>query len=202
MWTQPLSIHTTQRWAILSLLSFSVLISAQPLNADSVESLARQVADLEATLARIRGDDPYIVIDTARNRLTIRQNSSVVRTATCATGSGKVLLGKAGETWNFLTPRRVFSVTKKTRNPIWKKPVWAFVEKNRDAPVLPWAFERLDPNTLGAYALELENSYAIHGTLYPALLGRHITHGCVRLGDDDLAMAFTVVHVGTPVYVF
>ena len=69
----PLSIHTTQRWAILSLLSFSVLISAQPLNADSVESLARQVADLEATLARIRGDDPYIVIDTARNRLTIRQ---------------------------------------------------------------------------------------------------------------------------------
>ena len=113
-----------------------------------------------------------------------------------------MLFGPKGETWNFRTPHRVFSVTKKTRNPVWKKPAWAFVEKNEDAPVLPWAFERLDPTTLGAFALELENSYAIHGTLYPALLGRHITHGCVRLGDEDLSAAFGLVRVGTQVFVF
>lgn len=190
------------RSAILSLWGLLMLLALTPLCANNDDLLARQVADLEAKLARIRGNDPYIVIDTARNRLTIRRDDEIIRESSCATGSGKVLLGKTGETWNFLTPRRVFSVTKKTRNPIWKKPVWAFVEKNREAPVLPWAFERLDPNTLGAYALELENSYAIHGTLYPSLLGRHITHGCVRLGDEDLETAFQVVSVGTPVYIF
>jgi len=197
-----LSTPRIYRSAILSLWGLLMLLALTPLCANNDDLLARQVADLEAKLARIRGNDPYIVIDTARNRLTIRRDDEIIRESSCATGSGKVLLGKTGETWNFLTPRRVFSVTKKTRNPIWKKPVWAFVEKNREAPVLPWAFERLDPNTLGAYALELENNYAIHGTLYPSLLGRHITHGCVRLGDEDLETAFQVVSVGTPVYIF
>ncbi len=193
-----------RRTVALSLVSVGLLVvaTACPTHASDEEGLARRITNLEKTLDRFRGDAPYIVIDTTGNRLTIRKKHEVLRDATCATGSGKVLLGRNGETWNFLTPRRVFSVTRKTRNPVWKKPVWAFVEKNKTAPVLPWSFERLDPTTLGAYALELQNSYAIHGTLYPSLLGRHITHGCVRLGDDDLATAFELVRIGTPVFVF
>jgi len=123
--------------------------------------------------------------------------------ATCATGSGKILLGeKRNATWHFKTPKRVFQVKKKVKNPIWKKPVWAFVEKNEEAPALPWEFNRLDGTTLGDFALELQDSYAIHGTLYPNLLGRSITHGCVRLNAEDLTQAFQVASVGTKVYVF
>ena len=192
---------TTYRTTLLILGSL-LLSHGFSTTADEHSALRLRVAQLERTLAQIRGNAPYIVIDTSKNELAIWWEGKIIRTATCATGSGKVLLGKGDDEWNFLTPRRVFRVQKKTRNPVWKKPVWAFVEKNEEAPVLPWSFERLDPNTLGAYALELEDSYAIHGTLYPLLLGRHITHGCVRLGDEDLAAAFEIVRVGTPVYVF
>ena len=137
-----------------------------------------------------------------RSILLLKHQSRRRRNAICATGSGKVLLGGPGQMWNFRTPKRVFRVQKKVKDPVWKKPIWAFVERNEQAPVLPRWFERLDPNTLGAFALELENSYAIHGTLYPTLLGRHLTHGCVRLGDDDLEAAYRYVEPGTVVYVF
>ena len=109
---------------------------------------------------------------------------------------------KENQTWHFQTPRGVFSVQKKVTDPIWKKPMWAFVEKNEKAPVLPWEFNRLDGTTLGRFALELQDSYAIHGTLYPNLLGRSITHGCIRLNDPDLAEAYNQAHVGTRVFVF
>ncbi|HAA76477.1 TPA: hypothetical protein DCE37_15290 [Candidatus Latescibacteria bacterium] len=163
---------------------------------ENVESLRRE-------LESIAGRDIYIVIDRHRNRLTVRSPDSVVVEATCATGSGKILLGaKRRQAWHFKTPRRVFSVQKKVKNPIWKKPVWAFVEKNEEAPVLPWIFNRLDGTTLGDFALELQDSYAIHGTLYPNLLGRSITHGCVRLDADDLTTAYRHAEIGTQVYVF
>lgn len=158
---------------------------------------------LRAELAAIAGDAPYIVIDRSRNRLHLRNPNKVLREATCATGSGKILFGqKHNQTWHFQTPRRVFTVQKKVTDPIWKKPVWAFVEKNQSAPVLPWEFRRLDGTTLGDYALELEDSYAIHGTLYPNLLGRSITHGCIRLNTADLAAAYATTPVGTKVYIF
>lgn len=165
--------------------------------------LSVEVERLRTELATLAGSKPYIVIDITHNRLQLRRGAEVVRDAVCATGSGKVLYGdKARHAWRFNTPRRVFYVERKVRDPIWKKPVWAFVEKNDAAPVLPWEFSRFDRTTLGEFALELQDSYAIHGTLYPSLLGRHITHGCVRLDDEALAHAYSLARVGTPVYVY
>jgi L,D-transpeptidase YbiS len=62
--------------------------------------------------------------------------------------------------------------------------------------------ERLDPTALGAYGLYFGDGYIIHGTLYKRLLGRSVTHGCVRLGDEDLEAVYRAAPVGTPVYVF
>jgi L,D-transpeptidase ErfK/SrfK len=162
-----------------------------------------RIDSLRAEIRTLAGRAPYIVIDRSRNLLSLRQPHAILLASSCATGSGKLLFGaKKNQTWHFQTPRRVFSVTKKVKDPIWKKPLWAFVEKNEQAPVLPWEFNRLDGTTLGSFALELEDSYAIHGTLYPNLLGRSITHGCVRLNDEDLAAAYAHAEIGTQVYVF
>ncbi len=171
------------------------------ISGDTVDRMA--VDRLRAEIKGLSDTSPYIVIDRARNQLLVRQSDTIRLRATCATGSGKILFGeKRNQTWRFDTPRRVFSVLKKVTNPVWKKPIWAFIEKNETAPVLPWEFRRLDGTTLGAYALELQNSYAIHGTLYPSLLGRSITHGCVRLNAADLAATYGAAEVGTQVYVF
>ena len=46
------------------------------------------------------------------------------------------------------------------------------------------------------------DGYYIHGTLYRRLLGESITHGCVRVADEDLQPIFEKAKVGTPVYIF
>jgi lipoprotein-anchoring transpeptidase ErfK/SrfK len=33
-------------------------------------------------------------------------------------------------------------------------------------------------------------------------VGRAVTHGCIRLADDDIAWLFRHIPVGTPVYVY
>jgi hypothetical protein len=55
---------------------------------------------------------------------------------------------------------------------------------------------------LGPYALDLGDGYLIHGTDDPSSVGRAVTHGCIRLADDDIAWLFRHIPVGTPVYVY
>ncbi len=168
-----------------------------------IAQLEAEVNTLWETLDQLAGKDPYIVIDTVHNRLQIRRDNRILKEAVCATGSGKVLLGpKMKDRWHFETPKQIFHIQRKVKDPIWAKPAWAFVERGRPVPTLPWVFDRLDLTTLGKYALKLGDGYEIHGTLYPDLLGRHITHGCIRLNDEDLEFTYTLTGTGNRVYIY
>ena len=169
---------------------------------DTVTALQAEVDSLLECIGEFSTKDVYMVIDSMHNRLQIRRAGLVFLEATCATGSGKMLRGPKQKSWRFNTPKGVFTIQRKVVDPIWAKPEWAFIEKGESAPVLPWAFNRLDPSTLGKYALELGDGYEIHGTIYPHLLGRHITHGCIRLDDSDLESAFPNSSTGTKVYIY
>ena len=83
---------------------------------------------------------------------------------------------------------------------MWKKPDWAFVEEGKPIPRNP--AERFEYGTLGEYALYLGQGYMIHGTLYERLLGRSVTHGCIRLGREDLRVVWKSTAIGTPVYIY
>ncbi len=143
----------------------------------------------------------YVVVDTIANRLYLKRGDEVVREAVCSTGTGGLLVDPAsGRRWVFDTPLGVRRVLEKKEDPVWVKPDWAFVEEG--LPVPQKQSERYDPNSLGDYALSLGDGYLIHGTLYQRLLGRSVTHGCVRLGDDDLAAVYRAVALGTRVYIY
>lgn len=173
-----------------------------PARETDIEQLKSDIASLQEALKR-HAAETYIVIDTVHNRLQVWHNNQIIREATCATGSGKVLLHPdASERWQFHTPLGIRSILYKVTDPIWAKPLWAFVENGEEPTVLPWEFRRLDRTTLGAYALKLGDGYEIHGTLYPTLLGRHITHGCIRLNDEDLAFVYRSLQVGDRVYIY
>jgi lipoprotein-anchoring transpeptidase ErfK/SrfK len=60
----------------------------------------------------------------------------------------------------------------------------------------------VDNDSLGDYALGFGDGFFIHGTLYSRLLGRNVTHGCVRVGDKDLKDVFQVVPMGTKIYIY
>jgi L,D-transpeptidase YbiS len=42
----------------------------------------------------------------------------------------------------------------------------------------------------------------IHGTIYKRFLGMNVTHGCVRLGDDDLEAVYKNLQIGSKVYIY
>jgi lipoprotein-anchoring transpeptidase ErfK/SrfK len=55
---------------------------------------------------------------------------------------------------------------------------------------------------LGHYRLDLGDGYLLHGTPYARSIGAAVTHGCVRLHDDDIEWLYENVPVGTKVYIY
>jgi len=55
---------------------------------------------------------------------------------------------------------------------------------------------------LGGYRLNMGDGYAIHGTNQPDTVGRAVSHGCVRMRNEDIATLYGMVTVGTPVYIY
>lgn len=167
-----------------------------------VAKAERNVQQLEKRMAGLLPRGVYIVVDTAENRLYLKDGTKVVRTAVVSCGSGVVLEEQAGRkrSWVFDTPRGEFAVKSKITNPYWVKPDWAFIEEGEK---IPRSMEdRIEAGTLGDYALGFGQGYFIHGTLYTRLLGRNVTHGCVRVGDEDLKEIFKAVSVGTKIYIY
>lgn len=55
---------------------------------------------------------------------------------------------------------------------------------------------------VGTNRLNLGDGYALHGTDTPASIGTSVSHGCVRLRNEDIETLFRLVPVGTPVYIY
>ena len=175
-----------------------------PAGSASGERSAARLPDQRRLARELAAEAPrgvYIVVDTLANRLYLRRGGELLREAVCSTGTGGVLEDPAtGRRWVFDTPRGTHRVQAKVEHPVWNKPDWAFVEDG--LPIPQSAAERVDTYSLGEYALYLGDGYLIHGTLYQRLLGRSVTHGCVRLGDEDLAAVYAAAPIGARVYIY
>ena len=55
---------------------------------------------------------------------------------------------------------------------------------------------------LGTHRLNLGNGYALHGTNQPSSIGRSVSHGCIRLRNEDIQKLYETVPVGTPIYIY
>jgi len=165
---------------------------------------ARLVAErqrLSTALHRSVPRGTYIVIDQTHNRLRLMRGDDTVLEAPCSAGSGMVLKeGSGGRVWVFDTPRGRFEVLSKAERPVWRRPDWAFVEEGEPIPKNPG--DRLEYGSLGEYALYFGNGFMIHGTLYERLLGRPVSHGCIRLGKEPLREVYRQSPLGTPVYIY
>jgi hypothetical protein len=62
--------------------------------------------------------------------------------------------------------------------------------------------QRKYPGVLGTHRLNIGDGYALHGTNRPETVGRSVSHGCVRLRNEDIAVLYEIVPVGTPVYIY
>lgn len=167
-----------------------------------LRALQTRYKTLSKQLSQFMPNQSYILVDTARNRLYVKHQEEVVLDAIASTGSGTILdkPGEGSSQWIFDTPRGEFLVKSKLTNPTWIKPDWAFVEEGLAVPQN--AADRAEQGVLGDYALGFGKGYFIHGTLYTRLLGKNVTHGCIRLNDNDLKGVYKLARVGTPIMIF
>jgi len=168
---------------------------------NNIKRLTRENYRLERRLTSLVPLVPYLVINTVENHFTLYQNKKIKREGFCSTGSYIHLEAENSQTWIFKTPQGVFRIQGKTEYPVWRKPDWAFIEEGLPVPP-PHGPERFEYGVLGEYALSLGGGYLIHGTLYKRQLGMPVTHGCIRMGDEDLEAIYNNLQIGSKVFIF
>lgn len=172
-----------------------------PAGEKRIKNLQGQVKNLERRIERLTPGNAYLVVNTTENRFMLYKNRQMIREGLCSTGSLISLEGEGDQKWFFRTPRGDFRVQGKIENPIWRRPDWAFVEEGLPVPPgdHPSRYER---GVLGDYALTLGDGYMIHGTLYQRFIGLPVTHGCIRMLDDDLKAVFETLPAGAKVFIY
>jgi len=101
------------------------------------------------------------------------------------------------------TPLGKTRITQKEKNPNWYPPASVRKEHAERGDPLPAVVRPGPDNPLGAYKMRLafgNGSYLIHGTNNPAAVGMAITHGCIRMYPEDIEQLYSMVPVGTNVY--
>ena len=91
------------------------------------------------------------------------------------------------------TPVGHFSVLDLRENPLWQHPI--------TGEAIPTGPE----NPLGSrwigFAFEDDYHIGIHGTNQEELVGQAVSHGCVRMRDDEIQELFQKIAIGTPITV-
>jgi L,D-transpeptidase YbiS len=203
IWIPTIILYTpAYQNTVFGIKSWFTSIQLNAKNIDKqIQSSKSNIALLQDKLSDLMPEKPYILVNTTENRFVLRNSKDTLRTGMCSTGKDEILIYPDGTRKPFKTPKGMFSVLLKRKDPVWVKPDWAFIEEGMKPPSARSA-ERYDEATLGAYALTIGDGYMLHGTLYQRFLGLPVTHGCVRLGDADLEVIFNSLDKGAKVFIY
>lgn len=124
----------------------------------------------------------YIVIDLSDRQLNLYQENERLARYPVAIGQNE---------WE--TPIGEFWVQEMRKNPVWRHPL-----TQADIPSGP-------ENPLGSrwigFLTEGEYHIGLHGTNQEDLIGQAVSHGCVRLRDQDIQSLYHQISLGTPIIV-
>lgn len=106
-------------------------------------------------------------------------------------------VGLGRDDWR--TPQGPFHIRSKTENPTWVIPASIIKEHiERDGDARTFIPGGAPDNPLGSYRLSLSMpEYGLHGTNMPWGVGRQVSHGCIRMYEEDIAKLYGAVTVGT-----
>jgi lipoprotein-anchoring transpeptidase ErfK/SrfK len=147
--------------------------------------------------ARARGDIVSVKDSYTPGTIVVRTNE---RRLYYYVGTGEAIrypvgVGRAGMQWSgtaFINGKYI-------------KPAWSAPESIRgDYQSLPSVIPGgTSDNPMGAAAMTLSGGgeYAIHGTNAPGTIGGFVSHGCIRMYNEDIMDLYSRVGVGTPVVV-
>ena len=135
-----------------------------------------------------------IVINLAEMRLYFYRPATPKRAAAVMTFP----IGIGQEGW--ATPLARTQIIGKRRHPAWTVPDSIRADSLAQGEPLPRVVPAGPENPLGDYAIRLAlPGYLIHGTNKPYGVGRRVSHGCIRMYPEDIAVLYATVSAGTVV---
>jgi len=127
-------------------------------------------------------DGPDIVVSLSERQIYVYQGDRLQISYPAAIGQG---------TWE--TPTGEFQVTQMQENPVWQHPITG--ELFQPGPKNP-----LGERWIGFWS-DGYNQIGFHGTNQESLIGQAVSHGCVRMYNQDIQDLFERIQLGTSVTV-
>ncbi|MDX5298280.1 MAG: L,D-transpeptidase family protein [Gammaproteobacteria bacterium] len=98
------------------------------------------------------------------------------------------------------SPLKSSFISTRVSQPTWYPPESIRQEHLRNGELLPKVVPPGPENPLGPYAMRLgATSYLIHGSNKKFGIGLRVSHGCIRMYNEDVERLFNTVPIGTPV---
>jgi hypothetical protein len=148
-------------------------------------------------LQSLEGQDFYISIDSARQKMQFRIGKDVVREADVQIGEPKTLTA-GGKTWTFNALKGGFNVVGKDDS--YDTPVAEWVYALNDRPIPP--SRPTIHNWLGHYVIFLPNNYVIQSPPPPNSPLQGPKPGSFMVPEQDLAAIWPRISNQTRVYIF
>lgn len=148
----------------------------------------------------------YVVVHLEENRVFVFDGEEAIWSAPAGTGTG-FRLETGSHAWKFSTPRGLMRVLRMEKDPIWEASDWHYIEKGQTPPPQNHPSRRM-AGVMGNTAIYLGDGIAIHGTNSPGLLlnpdpvARRVSHGCIRLTNENARELMHMIEVGTPVLIY
>jgi len=179
------------------LLLFAALVGCAPMHADvrakSFPARRPGIAG-RADLGPSSPNSTYLLLRLAERRLYMVTYDRQSGTET-EIESFPVAIGRR----EYETPTGLFRVNEKIVDPDWVQFDWK--DPSRVIRTIPPGPD----NPLGRRWIGFASGYGwqigFHGTPHPELLGQAVSHGCVRMRNDDVVKVYDRVAVGTVVLV-
>lgn len=162
------------------------------------ENLSRELDARMKYIENSENDEFYLVLDTRKNRFSLKFGDSVVREAGLTVGPTRTIESKKGRRWTFAPLTGAFNVKSKAINPAWRAPEWAYVLGGSTPPrPLPSI-----PGGLGKYVLEISEGYVIHSPPPPSSPLTGAKPGSFLVPEADLAAIWRRIGPETRIYIF
>jgi lipoprotein-anchoring transpeptidase ErfK/SrfK len=145
-------------------------------------------------------EEVWLHVSISTRSLAVHRGDDVIHEYPVGVGTGGSLRKLDGGRWEWDTPTGIFEVGRMKKDPTWFAPDWYWVEKGQRPPPRDDPRRQI-PGALGDYALYIDDEIAIHGTRDRRSVGRASSHGCIRMYNEDIAIVFGLVEIGTKVIV-
>lgn len=156
----------------------------RPQSFETLELLGRRIEKIRAAaiLRHILVDDLVLVVSLQSRQLRVYQKGEVILSFPVAVGQAE---------WQ--TPLGHFRITQMKKEPVWQHPITGeIVESGPDNP--------LGARWIGFWS-DGRSQIGFHGTNQEDSIGQAVSHGCIRLRNQDIRDLYERVGIGVPVTV-